>query len=365
MPEIWVPFGSVETLVTIQAENLGQVVEQPPEKAPLDLGRTNEQISRSSSLFVCDSSPPTIDLLRQTGESISASSMKLFSSAPKKLESAVPDLRGRFATLPPPIPDDSAASPVLARELTDEGHKIFIGTARPDPLFGLVDARVLACLNWASGALRAAAGAREEMEPQPFQRTSSFDAIDGLSKSIVDPTFLTVVPSGGTAKGVLEDAPFDALKGSFPETQVSPARALIAGMGGTGFDDTLSAAIRGVWSVLPAVRRSGSVLIVSECSAGLGSPAIEMLATGRMAAEGRRKEKYVDGLEEVFYLNKLKQEYEILLLSGLPEIYAKGKLGLPTAKGSGEAVGRLLNKVGRTGKVNVVPRSAELRLIPS
>ena len=67
----------------------------------------------------------------------------------------------------------------------------------------------------------------------------------------------------------------------------------------------------------------------------------------------------MEGMEEVYYLSKLKEEYDVLLLSGLPETYAKSKLGFTTAKGSGEAVGRLLNKVGRSGKLNVIPRATE------
>ena len=61
----------------------------------------------------------------------------------------------------------------------------------------------------------------------------------------------------------------------------------------------------------------------------------------------------------MFYLNKLKGEYDVLLLSGLPETYARPTLGPTTAKGAGEAVGRMLNKLGRSGKVNVVPRAPE------
>jgi hypothetical protein len=89
-----------------------------------------------------------------------------------------------------------------------------------------------------------------------------------------------------------------------------------------------------------------------------------MLVSGRIAGEGKgRKEKYVDGLEEIYYLAKLKEEYDVLLLSGLPELFAKGKLGLTTARGSGEAVGRVLNKLGRTAKVNLVTRAPECRAV--
>ena len=161
---------------------------------------------------------------------------------------------------------------------------------------------------------------------------------------------------------MLEDAPFDAIKTGFAKTAMPPARGLVVGAGGRGYDDTLSSAIRGIWSAIGGVRKTGTILLVAECPDGVGSTALEMLVTGRMEGE-RRRERYVDGLEEVFYLNKLKDEYDVLLLSGLPENYARSKLGLTTAKGSAEAVGRVLNKVGRSGKLNVVPRAAECLVV--
>ena len=105
-------------------------------------------------------------------------------------------------------------------------------------------------------------------------------------------------------------------------------------------------------------------MLMAECSEGLGSTALDMASTGRLAGGegGRRRETYVDGMEDVFYLTKLRDEYDVLLLSGLPEVYAKSKLGLTTARGAGEAVGRLLNKLGRSGKMNVITRAAECRI---
>jgi nickel-dependent lactate racemase len=197
------------------------------------------------------------------------------------------------------------------------------------------------------------------MEPEPFQKSGAYDTLEGLIERAPESKFLTLVPRRGKLGMVMEDAPFDAIRNAFPRVQMPQARGLVLGAGGRGYDDTFSSALRSVWSALPGVRRAGSVLVIAECSEGVGSSALELLVTERLAEGGRRRERYVEGLEEVFYLNKLKDEYEVLLLSGLPETYARSKLGLTTAKGSGEAVGRMLNRVGRSGKVNVVPRASE------
>ena len=362
MPELWIPYGSVETLVTVQAENLGAVVDPQAERAVVETERLLEAMKRASALFICDASPTTAELLRELALGLGPTApLKIFSAAPRRIESAAPELKGKVTTLPPPIAPDAGGT-TLARELTEKGAKLFVGTPRPDPMFGITDTKVEACLNWVAHSHREAAKSKE-MEPAPFQKTKSREAMDGIADGITEASFIDVLPRGGKVRTVMQDAPFDAVKNSFLTVGVSPARAIVVGTGGRGYDDTLSSAIRTTWNALSGVRKSGSVLLMTECSEGLGSTALDMAATGRLSGEGgRRREAYVDGLEDVFYLSKLRDEYDVLLLSGLPEVYAKSKLGLATARGSGEAIGRLLNKLGRSGKMNVVTRAAECRI---
>ena len=361
MPELWIPYGGVEILVTIQAENLGVVAEPPPEQGSVEMERMSELARGATQILICDVAPPTLEFVKGLLPVLDEhQNVGLIAPAPKRIEAGVPELKGRVSTLPPPVSADEVAEAVYAPQLMEKGEKIFVGTAKPDPFYGVLDARVQACLNWVAHSNAIAAGAREGMEPQPFQKTGAFEAMEGMAGGIPESKFLTLMPRGGKLWTVMEDAPFDAVKNTFPKVEMPQTRGIIVGAGGRGHDDTFSAALRGIWSAMDGVRRTGSILLMAECSEGMGSTALEMLVTGQMAGGERRREKYVDGLEEVFYLNKLKQEYDILLLSGLPETYARSKLGLTTAKGSAEAVGRMLNKVGRTGKVNVVPRAPEV-----
>ena len=360
MPELWIPYGGVETLITIQAENLGAISETPEQGGTLDLERIGELVKASAKLFVCDTAPATLEVLKGLAQTAAErTDLAILSAAPKRIEGAVPEFKGRVATLPPPLPAAEGNEPVYSPELTSGGAKLFLGSARPDPLFGLIDARSEACMNWVARA-RTTAGSGKGMEPSPFQKTEAYEAMEALADRVQDAKFVTVVPRGGKARAAMEDPPFDAVKNAFAKVPMAPAKGMVIGCGGRGYDDILSSAIRGGWNVIEGVRKAGSILLVAECSEGVGSTSLEMLVTGRMT-EGRR-ERYVEGIEDVFYLNKLKEEYDVLLLSGLPETYASSKLGLATAKGSGEAVGRILNKVGRSGKINVVPRAAECQV---
>jgi len=363
LPEIWVPYGSVETLLTIQAENLGTVVEPSDDQKSYQPEKLADSVRKTGSLFVCDARPATVQLLKEVVSLLgSGESPLILSPDAKRVESLAPELRGRVVTAQrQPGGADGAAS--YSSEVTAAGVKIFMATAQPDPLFGIVDAKVAACLNWVGNAARIGAQKAGDLAPAPFVKTPAYESAEELAGRIPQSSFVTVVPRSGKAWSVCEDAPFDVISNGFYSAAVPPARALVVGAGGTGYDDTLSGALRLVWGSLGCVRRSGEVLILAECAGGLGSRALEMLVSGRLAGEaGRRRERYVDGLEEVEYLERLKKDYDVLLLSGLPELYAKSKIGVGSAKGSGEALGKLLNKLGRTSKVNVVTRASECRV---
>jgi hypothetical protein len=361
MPELWIPFGNVETLVTLQAENLGVVAEGPEEGGTTDFPRVSELVRGSTQLFICDTAPSTIELVGGVVQAVTENSgLRVHSPAPKRVESSVPALKGKVTTLPPPLAPGDADQPAYAPPLLEPGAKLFLGSARPDPLFGIADSKVEACLDWVARSQALAAKELKGMEPQPFQKTKPYETMEGLVEKVAEAKFLTAIPRRGKLWTAMEDAPFDAIKNGFVKVQMPQTRGMVIGAGGRGYDDTLSAALRGVWGAVAGVRKTGSILLIAECSDGVGSTALEMLVTGRM--EGERRQRYVDGLEEVFYLNKLKDEFDVLLLSGLPETYARSKLGLTTAKGSAEAIGRVLNKVGRSGKINVVPRATECLL---
>jgi hypothetical protein len=226
----------------------------------------------------------------------------------------------------------------------------------------LVDSAVSFCLEWVANARWAAYASSGSKEPSPFKETDAYDAIAELSQKFQRTTYVTVVPRGGKPHLLLEDAPFDAVKNGFESKVAHQAKAMIVGTGGRGYDDTLSGALRLVWGSLSCVKPSGEILLLAECADGLGSRALEMLATGRMTDEGKKKSQYVEGIEELAYLKRLKEDYGVILLSGLPEFYSRSKLGLTIARGSGEGVGKLLGKLARTTKVNVVTRAAECLL---
>ena len=171
MPEIWIPYGGVETLVTLQAENLGSVAETVAEAVNTETERTSELVKGSSQLFVCDGAPATLEFLKSALAAVGESqALKIHSPAPKRLETAIPELKGRVTTLGPPLPTGQEEGLVYAPELLEAGPKLFVGSARPDPVFGIMDTKVEACLNWIAHSRSATSGDQAGMGLRPFRR---------------------------------------------------------------------------------------------------------------------------------------------------------------------------------------------------
>jgi hypothetical protein len=368
LPEIWIPYGDTETLVTIGAENLGELIEPAQESlAEEEIESLRGSMAEFSDIVICDSKPPTLEVLKRLlAEGAAAGSKRILAADPRRVESRIPELRGqvRGGGEKVSLPNDRGIDLKVPTQLEGETSRLVLSTGKPDPLLGLIDSKVALSLAFVTNSRRLAYESRTSDEPAPFSQTPSAEALTRVAEGFRNSIFVTVIPRGRRPHRLLRDAAFDAVKNSFVTLPASRARAAIIGIGGEGYDDTFSDALRLVWSCIGCVKEGGEVLLVCECGEGLGSDALEMLITGRMSEQGttKKKEVYVEGLEELRYLKKLKGSYSVILMSALPELYARTKLGFATARGSAEAVGKLLGKLGRTAKVNVVTRACECSL---
>jgi len=367
LPEIWIPYGDTETLVTLGAENLGELIEPAQDSlAEEEIERLKGSLAEFSDLVICDRKPPTLEVVKRLLGEGPVGSKRIFAADPRRVEARLPELRGqvRGGGEKVSLPYERGIDLKVPAQLEEDKSRLVLSTGGPDPLLGLLDSKVALPLAFVTNTRRLAYESRTSDDPSPFSETSSAEALKGVAERFRNSSFVTVIPRGSRPHRLLRDASFDEVKNSFVALSAPRARAAIIGIGGEGYDDTFSDALRLVWSCIGCVKEAGEVLLVCECGEGLGSDALEMLITGRMTDQGPTKKKgvYVEGLEELHYLRKLKGSYSIILMSGLPELYARTKLGFATARGSAEAVGKLLGKLGRTAKVNVVTRACECSL---
>lgn len=359
--EIWVPYGDVESLLTLQAENLGELFDPVPEEHAEELGQILvERIKGLERLVVCDLRPSTLKLLRAAASHLPQDgTLKLYARAPKGVEDGVPELKGRVLKLSPP-PASTAGDVTFSPELVG-GTSFVLSTGEPDPLFGYVDARVSLGLVAMGGARKAAYLSRGGDGPSFLEETPARAAMVSLAERLGGAQFGTVVTKGGEPFSLIEGSEGDA-RAHFTAQQVAPAKGIVVGAGGRGYDDSFSQALRLSLGAIKGVRRGGEVLLIGECREGIGSEALQMQTSGRLNEAALRRGFYADGMEEVTYLNWLKENYSVTLLSTLPELYSSGSFRFRTAKNSADAIQKILASTGRGAKVHVFTRASETLL---
>jgi hypothetical protein len=362
--EIWVPYGDVESLVTLMQENLGETIDPKPEShvdeivVPLA-----EKLKGVEKVFICDQKPATLKVLKALLAKVPREGRKFYSPNPRKVEAAIPDLKEAVERLRPPgetAPDSEGREGKLSADIAGAGRKFAISTGEPDPLLGFIDAPVALALGSIDGARRHAYKKRDGDSPQPLREDSpSYAAVIHECGAIQNAEYATIITRGGEPYSIVEGDSVKQARAHYLSADVPQAKGLVVGVGGRGYDDTLSHAIRLALGALRGVRKGGEIVLVAECRDGVGSEALQMYLTGRMTESFLKKGAYVDGLEEISYVIELKERYSVTLLSSLPELYAGGKLRFRTARGSGEALTKVFSSVGRGAKLNVVTRACE------
>jgi hypothetical protein len=362
--EIWVPYGDVESLLTLQAENLGELVDPPPEGHAEELAQIlRDRLKGFQRLVVCDARPATLKLMRSLSQYLPADgTVAINAPSPKAVEEGVPGIKGRVTKL-------SASSSVVTSGTTElrlppevvEGKNLFVATGAPDPLFGYSDARVCAALSYMPGSRRYAYEAKEGDVPKMLEETKPYSVLASLMDGLRENAYVTVVTRGGEPFSLIDGGAKDARGHFFPQ-QPAPAKGIVVGGGGRGYDDTFSGLLRLSMGALGAVRKGGDVLLVGECGNGIGSEALQMQAQGRISDISLRRGFYADGIEEISYLTRLKEDYSVTLLSSLPDLYANGRFKFRAAKSASEALQKAFTSAGRAAKLHVFTRASETLL---
>jgi hypothetical protein len=359
LPEIWIPYGETETLVTLQAENLQDVAEC---KEEVKINLDSMELPEKPRIYVLDTFAPTLDALSILSERIIGLNGALFSSKPERVWSSIPVLKERTFQKEFIAKVNEKGEVIFIKDNTDSD--VFISTILPDPIFGILEPRVNLVTELFEGSWKFLLQKKLDLPQIPITQTGYYRDVFEMAQKVRG-KFIGVIPCSGKALKVLEQMDEQSITLSMQVMRLQQSRGMLVGAGGKGYDDSLSQSVRHVWNAVSCLKERGTLVVIAECSEGLGSKAMEMYVTGRMKTENLDRGRYVQGIESVILLTELKKRFDVMLLSGLPDVYVKKRLGLTPLSSSKEAVNRLIGKMQRSGKINVVIRAAETYIAPA
>lgn len=347
MPEIWIPYGNTETLITLKAENMGDLVERGKNQDTLEL----PEIPENCELYLLDDLNSTTELIGKLEKTIVEKRCHVFTSRPEKLAKVFPDLSERVSEIKPLGKMEKEKT-----ELPELKNTVFISTVLPDPIFGILDPKVLFASKLVTGFNETIYEKDIQFEPRPAKKNEFYEAAERICEQLKS-VFIGVIPYKGKLNCCFTLKDFENSLSKIETKKIKRTKGLIVSPGGYQYDEFLSDSIRYACNCISSVDQKGVLCLVSECSRGLGSKAIELLITNRLS---KRNRKYIEGIEYLYLLEYLKSNFEILLLSCLPEVYVRQRLGLECANSSSDAVSKMISKMQKQGKINVITNSAEI-----
>ena len=264
----------------------------------------------------------------------------------------------------------AAADPAsVAPASGDARNLVFVAETEFDGLFGYetVSTRLIRRFGGSTDYMLSAYAKREGNTPAPGRRAGSFAEArkfaDGFEIQAID----IVAGAGGIADMFVGHPSETAVTSSSSlETScvldVDHQKTLIVSTGKPSSSATLGDALSSVWNCQTAVRGNGLLVLVAECSRGLGPAALRMHVEGRLPHERlSNPSAYVDGMEELLFLHEIKQRCQMALVSVLPEMYTN-KLGMISIEGMLQTVRYMQNTQGARQKASVVMDGSRLLL---
>ncbi len=354
MPEIWLNYGITDVVLDIRAENLDQHVESGgttindntihEKLGGLDLAKPMELVILHNSPHI----QKIISLLFALCEQKSLPFPKIFSN--KKT-------MGRIrAGLPEGSLVSEFNSDLSAADL------VFVGEAGFDGLFGYETVSTRLIRQFGLESMSSAYAARKADTPTPGQMTGSF----AEAKKFVDNFEIKAIDIVSGSAGIVDLAvghPSETSNivqslESFAVKDVKAQRSIIVSTGREASSESMTKSLSSLWNCSASIKKDGLVVLVSECAQGLGSDSLRQYIEGRLSADALKDPtRYVDGMENLLYLNELQQNFQTCIVSVLPESYIK-RLDMISLPGIKQAMDHIIATLGQSQKIMVVSDGA-------
>ena len=360
MPEIWLKYGTTDVALDIKFGNLlAQVSPDIPLMSDEDIAATlgNVVMSNNMLILALSRSKPVQRLVQMLQALIQSRGFEgVHVNAVRKLPIMESNEGFNVGSQDCPL--------FLGRQYE---NVIFVSRTSYDPLFGFSGTPTILLRYYMQDHMLAAFESRRSNLPTPGvdcpPMAVALSASEKLSAASVE---LVASDSGisGIYCGNICDGFRNAIQKLTSATTVEVDYAKSAIVGGSNETDfsNLTASLNLLWNSAHGIHEKGSIILLAENRDGVGEGALQMFVEGKMKIEDfDKKGFYVPGLEHLLYMQNLCHQYDLGILSTLPQYYLK-KLGFETYGGTKDVLQKLLTKHGKTHKI-LVSSAADLVLL--
>ena len=359
MPEIWLNYGITDVVLDIKAENLEQKIDS--EGKVLDDSAINEKLN------ALDLSKPIELVVLHNSKSIQKIISSLFTICEQKSK-PFPKIFAEKKILnlvKAGLPEGSSIN-----EFADVGisnsNLIFLGEMEFDGLFGYETISTRLIKKFGLDSMLSAYAKRQGNLPTPGQYPESLTE----AKKFTDNFEIQGIEIIANSEGIMDFSighPSKTISStkileSNSIKDIGQHKTMILSTGKDASNDSLGNSLSSLWNCSNAIKKDGLAILVAECKGGLGSDALQQYIEDRLTLEQLyNPTKYVDGMEDLLFLSEIQKNFQIGLVSIIPEFYVK-KLNLISLPGIKYSMDYILKTQGGKQKVIVVSDGARILL---
>ena len=361
MPEIWLSYGPTDVVLDVKAENLEKQI------APGGVNLTDSEIVRK--LESLDMSKPTEFVIMEHSKTI------------QKVISVLLDVCTQKSLPKPKFLVDKSnlnfvknifSDPTISISEFDvsqfsNANLVFVSEMEFDGLFGYNTISSKLLRRFGKEHMLEAYEKREGNLPLPGYELKTMD----VANKFTDGFEISSIEIVANQTGVVDIAtghPSSTLSlskslSSIAMHEVEKHRVAIISTGKEISNETLSRSLSSIWNCSNAIKEEGLVILLAECKNGLGSEAIQQYIEGRMSLDRlKNPSKYVDGMDDLLFLTEIHKKFGIGIVSILPHLFIKDKLGLIPFSGAKEAMDYVLKTYGDRQKITIVSDGSHVLL---
>ena len=359
MPEIWLRYGTTDVVLDIRFENLANQVsagfkvmpEEEIRAAIADVPLTDNMLILA--LSGSKAAGKTVTIL---AEQARARGFNFAVDVPRRLAGALAATLAGKETISINRIDYQSLQDRMSRFQS----AVIVSRVAYDPLFGFAGAPTSLLRNLLADSMAEAFKARKNNRPAPGVQGGPLKVAASAAAGITATSVELVASSEGMA-GVHTGSINEAFEKAVTQLQsisavdTDPAKcAIISASSDVGVHSTLAGSLNSLWNSVHAVKKGGSAILLAENREGVGGGALQMLIEGLLRPEQLQQSPYIDGLEHLLFIEELRQEYELGLVSTLPHYYARTKLGFSTYASMKDIIDKLPEKHGKNFKAIVL-----------
>ena len=359
MPEIWLNYGITDVVLDIRAENLEQKIDSE--------GKILEDSIINEKLNTLDLSKPMELVVLHNSKSIQKIISSLFTLCEQKSKPFPKILADKkiLNLVKAGLPEGSSIN-----EFDDVGisnsNLVFMAEMEFDGLFGYETISTRLIKKFGLESMLSAYAKRHGNLPTPGQYPGSLEE----AKKFTNNFEIQGIEIVANSEGILDFSighPSKTLSAtkileSHSIKDMGQHKTMVISTGKDASNDNLGKSFSSLWNCSNAIKKDGLAILVAECKSGLGSDAIQQYIEDRLTLEQlQNPTKYISGMEDLLFLSQVQKNFQIGLVSILPEFYVK-KLGMVSLPGIKHSLEYILKTQGAKQKIAVVTDGARLLL---